>query len=173
MKAFYADGGKVVLREVGEPHPGPGEILVRVRAAGLNAADRYVLDGSHISGPLVRAPVVPAVVPAAPLGSEAAGDVVAVGSGVASCAPGDRVMGTCAGAFAEMTTFRDGFFLKVPDNLSWTDAAAVPVTFVSAHDALTGAGGLTPGATVLVNAASSGVGVAALQLARVLSLIHI
>jgi NADPH2:quinone reductase len=77
-------------------------------------------------------------------------------------------MGSCAGAFAEMTTFRDGFFLPVPENLTWIEAAATPVTFVSAWDALTAGGGLAPGATVLVNAASSGVGVAALQVARLL-----
>src|SRR5580704_17695822 len=118
MKAFYADNGSVVAREVPEPQAGPGQILVRVRAAGLNAADRYVLEGSHIAGMLVREPVVPEVVPPAPLGSEAAGEVVAVGEGVTSGAPGDRVMGTCSGAFAEPTTFRDGFCLPVPDNLS-------------------------------------------------------
>ena len=168
MKAFYADAGQVVAREVPEPEVGPGAILVRVHAAGLNAADRYVLEGSHIAGPFVRQPVVPEVVPPAPLGSEAAGEVLAVGEGVTSFRPGDRVMGNAGGAFAERAILRDGFCLPVPDNLSWVEAAAVPVTFVSAHDGLTGPGGLTAGMTLLVNAASSGVGVAALQLARLL-----
>jgi NADPH:quinone reductase-like Zn-dependent oxidoreductase len=169
MKAVYAVNGTVQSREVPDPHAGSGEILVRVHAAGLNAADRYVIDGSHISGPLVRAPQVPAVVAPAPLGSEFAGEVVAVGDGVVSCRVGDRIMGTGGGTFAELTTVRDGFHLPVPDNLSWVEAAAVPVTFVSAHDALTNAGAFAPSDAVLVNAASSGVGVAALQLLKVLA----
>ena len=168
MKAVYAVGGAVELRDVPEPHAAPGQILVRVHAAGLNAADRYVLEGSHISGPLVRAPKVPAIVAPAPLGSEFAGEVVALGDGVVSCRLGDRVMGTGGGTFAELTTVRDGFYLPVPDNLSWVEAAAVPVTFVSAHDALTNGGAFVRGDAVLVNAASSGVGVAALQLLRLL-----
>ena len=168
MRAFYGEAGQVVLRDVAEPSAGPGELLVRVRAAGLNAADRYVLAGTHVAGPSVRAPEVPDVPAPTPLGSEAAGEVLAVGDGITVWKPGDRVMGTGAGAFAELTTLRDGMCFRVPANLSWTEAAAVPITFVSAHDALTLAGGLAPGATVLINAASSGVGVAALQLARLL-----
>jgi NADPH2:quinone reductase len=156
MRAVYAEDGVIHLREVPEPTAGPGQVLVRVRGAGLNAVDRMMMAGSHGAAATF------------PLGSEAAGEVLGVGQGVSDRAVGQRVMGQGLGAFADLVLMEPGRTLLVPDNLSWAEAAGAPVCLVTAHDALLTAGGLRPGASVLVNAASSGVGVAALQLARLL-----
>jgi NADPH:quinone reductase len=167
MRAVYAEDGQLVQKDVPEPAAGPGQLLVAVKAASLNAADRLMLEGSHVAG----ATVSPAerVAPASlPLGADAAGEVVAVGEGVEEFSIGDRVMGICLGGFAELAVIFAAFAMRVPDRLAWTEAAAVPVAFSTAHDALVTAGGLTAGNDVLVTAGTSGVGVAALQLARLL-----
>jgi NADPH:quinone reductase-like Zn-dependent oxidoreductase len=171
MLAAIAQDGRLELRQVAEPTPGPGEILVRVHAAGLNRADRAVLLGRYVVGTSVRAPGSgPVSGPSRPMpmGGELAGEVIELGAGVSSFRTGDRVMGMCRGAFAELARMEAGRAMAVPDHLSWAEAGAVPTTFVTAHDALVSAGRLDPGGSVLVNAASSGVGVAALQLARAL-----
>jgi NADPH:quinone reductase-like Zn-dependent oxidoreductase len=167
VRAVYAEHGQLVHKDVPEPSAGPGQLLVAVKAAGLNAADRLMLEGSHASGATVRpaARVAPASLP---LGMEAAGEVLAVGEGVEEFSIGDRVMGICIGAFAPLAVIQAAFAMRVPDRLQWTEAAAVPAVFSTAHDALVTAGRLTTGDHVLVTAASSGVGVAALQLARLL-----
>jgi NADPH:quinone reductase-like Zn-dependent oxidoreductase len=165
VRAIYAEHGQLVQKDVPEPDAGPGQLLVAVKAAGLNAADTLMRAGSHIAGATVRPPTQ--VAPASmPLGAEAAGEVVAVGEGVEEFSIGDRVMGICSGAFAPLAVINAAMVMRVPDQLEWTEAAAVPVVFSTAHDALVRAARLTAGDHVLVTAASSGVGVAALQLAR-------
>jgi NADPH2:quinone reductase len=149
------------------PRAGPGQIIVEVRAAGLNAADFGMMAGTYVPGSSVRA-VNRDPMEAVSLGSEAAGTVVELGEGATRFNLGDRVMSVCQGAFSTFVAMHDAIAMPIPDSLSWAEAAAIPVTFTTAHDALTSAGQLCGGDNVLITAASSGVGVAALQLARLL-----
>jgi NADPH2:quinone reductase len=167
MRAAIAEGGRIEIRDVPRPEPGAGELLVRVRAAGLNAADRLLVAGRYLVGASVRPPEPSAPGPV-PVGAEMAGEVEAVGAGVSGYAVGDRVMAMCRGAFAEYALADTARTMPVPAGVDWTTAAAVPLTFVTAHDAIATAGRLAPGESVLVNAASSGVGVASVQVARLL-----
>lgn len=129
--------------------PGRGELLVAVRAAGLNRADylRYQTSG----------PAVP--------GSELAGEVLAVGEAVSGWSVGDRVMARGPGFSAEPVTIDARFAIAVPDSFSWEEAGALPVALMTMHDALVTHGRMQAGDRVLVHAATSGVGVAAVQLA--------
>lgn len=165
MRAGYAERGQIVIKDVPEPVAGPGQLLVAVKAAGLNAADKLIVNGSHVSGSSTRRPEAVAP-PSLPLGSEAAGEVIAVGEGGAAFSIGDRVMGVCGGAFAPYALMSAALAMPVPERLSVTEAAAVPIVFTTAHDALLSAGRMQRGDNVLVTAAPSGVGVATLQLAR-------
>jgi NADPH2:quinone reductase len=158
MKAFYisADGGKTKLekRDVPQPQAAPGQVLVKVKAAGLNR-------GEFIVGGLTKAGA------AKPAGNEIAGEVVAAGGG-AERLSGKRVMGRCPGAFAEYAVMDAREAIPVPDNLSWEEAAAIPLTFMVVHDMLIEQGRLKSGEWLLVTGVSSGVGVAALQAAHAL-----
>jgi len=158
MKAFYisAVGGKTVLekRDVPQPQPNAGQVLVKVKAVGLNR-------GEFIVGGLVKAGA------AKPAGNEAAGEVVEGGerSGLRA---GQRVMGRCPGAFAEYALMDEREAIPVPANLSWEEAASIPLTFMVVHDMLIEQGKLKAGEWLLVTGVSSGVGVAALQAAHAL-----
>lgn len=151
------EGSGVVLErgEAPVPQPGPGQLLLKMHAAGLNR-------GEFIPGGLIKGSA------AKPAGIEGAGEVVAVGAGVESLQPGDRVMGRCAGAFAEFALMDAREALPVPAGLSMETAAAVPLTFLVVHDMLVTQGRLQPGQWLLVTGVSSGVGVAALQAAKAL-----
>ena len=141
-----------------DPVPGPGTILVRVAATSVNRADLLQRQG-HYPAP----PGAPEDIP----GLEYAGTVEAVGEGVTRWKAGDRVMGLVAGGgYAERVVVPADHALPVPDALSLAEAAAVPEVFITAHDALTARLGVRDGETVLVHAIGSGVGTAALQLAR-------
>ena len=154
---FTAVGGpeKQAFLDVPVPEPGPDELLVRVRAAGVNPGDWRVREGSYgVSGPAV-------------LGREVAGTVVAVGPGVSGFTPGDEVFGGCpgmVGGWAEQALVTASFAAHRPDGVSPEVAAALPVASGTAYDALN-AFGLSAGATVLVNGAGGGVGIPAVQLA--------
>ena len=145
MKAFFLlaeeSRTRLEMREVAQPVAGPGQLLVKVRTAGLNR-------GEFIVGGLAKAGA------AKPAGQEAAGEVV--GSG-------EKVMGRCPGAFAEYALMDAREAIAVPDGLSWEEAASIPLTFTVVHDMLVAQGGLKAGETLLVTGISSGVGVAALQ----------
>lgn len=153
-------GGPDVLEEriVAAPEPGAGEIRVRVRACGLNRADLLQRRG------LYPPPVdVPQDIP----GLEFAGTVDAVGVGVSRWRPGDRVMGLVGGgAYAEALVVAGDLALPIPEPLSFDAAAAIPEAFITAHDALFTRLALRPGERLLIHAVGSGVGTAALQLAR-------
>jgi NADPH:quinone reductase len=156
-----ADGGVWDIRDVQRPVVPPGHVLARVHASSLNRAEMRAIRN------LRREPGKPA--PAErPGGGDAAGEIVEVGAGVAGYKPGDRVMGRCAGGFAEYALIDAREAMPAPERLSWEEAACVPIVFVVVHDALYASAQLRAGETVLVTAASSGVGVATLLLAKLI-----
>ncbi len=140
------------------PDPGPHQILVRVKAAGLNRADILQRRGRYPAPP-----GWPADIP----GLEYAGVVDGVGRWVTRWKTGDRVMGLVGGgAHAEFVVVHEDEALPVPEGLSFSDAAAIPEAFLTAYDALATRGRLKAGEAVLIHAVASGVGTAAVQLAK-------
>ncbi|MFB5193001.1 NAD(P)H-quinone oxidoreductase [Alicyclobacillus fastidiosus] len=161
MKAVLLSdfGGPEVLHigEVDVPSPGPGEVLVRVRATALNRADLLQRRG------LYPAPQGASDI----LGLEMAGEVEQVGDGVSSVAVGDRV---CAllpgGGYAQYVCVPAGMLMKLPSRLTFAQGAAIPEAFLTAYLNVFSLGNLAPGETVLVHAGASGVGTSAIQLIR-------
>ena len=145
------------LRDVPVPAAGPRQLLVRMRAAALNRGEFLLGHGLHGEPGRWKA-----------IGMEGAGEVVAVGSEVAGFRPGDRVMGRCPGAFAELALMEAAEAMNLPPALSWEEAASIPLTFLVAFDMLVLQGRLRAGEWLLVNGVSSGVGVASLQLGKAL-----
>lgn len=146
------------LRDVPLPAPGERQIRVRVQATAINRADLLQRRGQY-AAPAGAPPDIP--------GLEYAGTVDELGSGVSRWQRGDRVMGIVGGGgYAEYLTVHEAEALPVPDLLSLEDAAAVPEAFITADDALFTLMHLQRGETVLIHAVASGVGTAALQLAR-------
>jgi putative PIG3 family NAD(P)H quinone oxidoreductase len=145
------------LGEAPDPVAGPGEVVLRVAATAVNRADLMQRMGTY--------PPPPGASDI--LGLEAAGTVADVGEGVAGWAPGDRAMALLAGGgYAERTAVPAGQLLPVPEALDLTSAAAVPEVFLTAFLSLRRLAPLAPGETMLVHAAASGVGTAAIQVAR-------
>lgn len=150
-------GTALELRDVPVPLAGPGQLLVRVHAAGLNRGEFLLAHGLHGKTGTWKA-----------IGGEGAGEVVSTGPGVSDFRSGDRVMGRCAGAFSEHATMESAEAMLVPAGLSWEQAAAIPLTFLVAFDMLVLQGRLKSGEWLLINGVSSGVGVASLQLGKAL-----
>ena len=140
------DGGTLELHHVPDPVPGPGDLLLRVRATALNRADLAQRRGAY------PAPVKARDSGLAIAGLEAAGEVVGMGDAVAGFTMGERVMAMCAGAYAELVTVDYRLAVRVPDRLSWEAAAAIPVAYMTAHDALMTNARLQAGEAVLINA---------------------
>jgi NADPH:quinone reductase len=162
MKAVYIkEFGPVEnleMREVETPLPGSTQVLVRVRAAGLNRADLLQARGLY-PPPVGFSPNIP--------GLEFAGEIVEVGESVSSWQSGARVFGITAGeAQAEFLVTDESLLAEIPDHLSFTEAACVPEAFITAHDALITLGELEAGENLLIHAVGSGVGLAALQIAK-------
>jgi NADPH:quinone reductase-like Zn-dependent oxidoreductase len=155
-----AGGNEVVdVQERPDPVPGSGEVLVRVRYAGLNPADLHQR-GGHYPAP----PGAPADIP----GLEVSGTVEAVGDQVLAFRPGNRVFGLVGGGgCADRVAVHERCVARVPDNVAELDAAAVPEAFITAHDAIRTRGRLTMGETLLVHGANGGVGTAAIQIGLV------
>ena len=153
-------GGPEVLevRDVPQPKPAADQVLVRVRASALNRADLLQRQGRYPAPP-----GSPADIP----GLEFAGEVAECGPDARLWQPGARVFGLVGGgAQAEYVVAHERALAEVPANLTWTEAAAVPEVFITAHDALWIQAALRPNERVLINAVGSGVGLAATQLAR-------
>ncbi len=158
MKAAVVGANGVEIREVPSPKPGAEQVLVRVRAAGLNRADLMVASG-RMHGPTGGAGTV--------LGLECAGEVVEVGASVTGVKVGDRVLCSCAGAYAEFAIADMGRVHKIPaNNMSFAQAATLPVALQTMHNAVVTAGRLQAGEAVLIQGASSGVGLMAMQIAK-------
>ena len=157
MRAVTIVEGRVEVRDQPDPDPGAGELLVQVRAAGLNAADLLQRQGLY--------PPPPGSPPDVP-GLELAGEVVGTGRDVTRFSPGDRVMAVVGGgAQAELALVHERHALPVPDALGWDEAGGFPEAFTTAHDALFTQCGLAMGERVCVHGAAGGVGTAAVQLA--------
>ena len=155
-------GGPEVLeiRQVAQPSPAPDQILVRVRASALNRADLLQRQG-HYSAPFGSPQDIP--------GIEFAGEIVEIGSLVQLWRPGQRVFGlTGGGAHADYIVAQERTVAEIPQRLSWSEAAAIPEAFITAHDALWKQAMLKPSELVVIHAIGSGVGLAALQLANAL-----
>ncbi len=156
MRAVTVRDRQIVVAEHPDPEPQRGEILVRVRAAGLNGADVLQRKGGYPAPP-----GSPADIP----GLEFAGEVVEVGRGAERFVPGDRVMAiTGGGGQAELAVVHERGAMPVPDELEWEAAGGVPEVFTTAHDAIFTQAGLTAGERLLVHGAAGGVGTAAVQL---------
>ena len=154
-----APGGPEVfaIQTLEDPRPGPEEALVAVRATALNRADLLQRMGRY-PGPRGTRDDLP--------GLEMAGEVIAVGDRVSACKPGDRVMALLAGGgYGSVVAIHERMLMPIPANLDFTQAAAIPEVFLTAYDAIFEQCELRPGESVLVHAAGSGVGTAAIQLA--------
>jgi NADPH:quinone reductase-like Zn-dependent oxidoreductase len=145
-------GGRLEIQELPRPTPGPGQVVVRVMASGLNRGEINIVRNAKDGAPK-RA------------GVEFAGIVNEVGANVRGLREGDRVAGHGGGGQAEYVLAEERALMVVPSTLSWAEAAAFPNVFITAHDALVTNGQFLAGQSVLVNAATGGVGLAAVQLA--------
>src|SRR3954454_13419749 len=152
------EGGELVVAEHPDPEPGAGEVLVRVRAAGLNGADLLQRRGGY--------PAPPGSPPDIP-GLELAGEVAELGPAAPRFAVGDRVRGIAGGGGqAELATVHERQLMPVPDALDWPAAGGLPEVFTTAHDALMTQAALTAGERLLVHGGAGGVGTAAIQIGR-------
>lgn len=158
MKAAVLGTQGIEIADLDKPVPKPGEVLIRVRASTLNRADLIVASGrphGAQGGPGAR------------IGLECAGEIEALGDGVRGLRPGDRVMATAPGGIAEYAVTDAGRVHAIPgNNMSFPQAACFPVALGTMHNALVTAGRLRPGDTVLIQGASSGVGLMGMQIAR-------
>lgn len=162
MKAIrvHQFGGPEQLRleEVADPKPGAGQVVVRLRAAGVNPVEAYVRLGGYGRNP--QLPYTP--------GSDGGGEVLAVGAEVTKCKPGDRVYvaGSLTGTYAEQTLCTEAQVHPLPIQVSFAQGAAIGIPYGTAFRGLFLIGNVLPGETLLVHGASGAVGTAAVQLAR-------
>ena len=156
MRAATIQDGALLVEERPDPEPSRGELLVRVRGAGLNGADMLQVKG-HYPAPPGSPPDIP--------GLELAGEVVALGPDAERFAVGDRVMAVVGGgAQAELALVHERAAMPVPDGVDWPQAGGLPEVFTTAHDAIFTQAELRPGEHMLVHGAAGGVGTAAVQL---------
>ena len=161
MKAIlireFGAPGVMQLEDVAPPVAGPGQVVVRVKAAGVNPVDTYVRSGAY-----ARKPPLPHTP-----GFDIAGVIESIGSGITQLKPGDRVYGfLVAGGYAELVVCDESHVRKLPDNVSFEQGAALGTPYTTAWIALFSRVNARPGETALVHGASGGVGIAAVQIAR-------
>jgi NADPH2:quinone reductase len=157
MKAGIGTPNGLEIRDVPQPRPGENDVVVRVRAAGLNRADLNAARGAGGHGPAGVA-----------IGLEWAGEVAEVGAGVRGVKPGDRVMCSGLGGYAEYAMCDYGRVAPIPDGMNYEEAGTLPIALLTLHNALVTAGRLKAGERVLIQGASSGVGLMGLQMAKLL-----
>jgi NADPH:quinone reductase len=158
MRAVTIRDQQLSVEEHPDPAPGSGEVLVRVKAAGINGADMHQRRGMY--------PAPPGAPPDIP-GLELAGEVAACGLGAERFKPGERVMAIVGGGGqAELAVVHERILMPVPERLEWPQAGGVPEVFTTAHDAIFTQAALKPGEHLLVHGGAGGVGTAAIQLAR-------
>src|SRR5215218_10736421 len=156
MRAATVRDGEIAVAEHPDPEPGAGQLLVRVRAAGINAADLLQAKGRYPAPP-----GSPQDIP----GLELAGEVVALGDGARRFELGDRVMAVVGGGGqAELAIVHERAAMPIPEELDWVAAGGVPEAFTTAHDALFTQAQLSAGERLLVHGAAGGVGTAAVQI---------
>lgn len=161
----YGPPDVLEYREIEKPTPGAGEVLVRVHNAAVNPYDWHFMRGTPafiriLTG--LRAPKSPR------LGADAAGVIEAVGPGTARLKPGDNVFGVVKGAFAEYACGKESDLVLMPPDLTFAQAASVPIAGVTALQGLRDSGSVKTGQTVLINGAAGGVGTFATQIAKAL-----
>ena len=162
VHAKYGSSGSVELREVDTPAITDEQVLVRIHASSVNPAEWYTVTGpvfARLGNGLLRPK-------STKVGADLAGRVVAVGKGVTELTPGDEVFGTGAGAWAEYAAAREARLVRKPANVTFEEAASVPIAALTALQALRDHGNVQPGQKVLLNGASGGVGSFAVQLAK-------
>jgi NADPH:quinone reductase len=158
MRAVTIRDQKIVVEEHPDPAPGAGEVLVRVRGAGLNGADMHQKRGMYPAPP-----GSPQDIP----GLELAGEVAGLGPGAMRFNEGDRVMAIVGGgAQAELAVVHERVLMPVPGDVAWPEAGGLPEVFTTAYDAVFTQAGLRSGEHLLVHGGAGGVGTAAIQLAR-------
>jgi NADPH:quinone reductase len=158
MRAVTIRDTQLVIEDHPDPTPGAGEVLIAVRAAGLNGADMLQRLGRY-PAPLGSPQDIP--------GLELAGEVIEQGPGATRFTPGDRVMAVVGGGGqAELAVVHERMLMPVPENLGWAEAGGVPEVFTTAHDAVFTQAQLRPGERLLVHGGAGGVGTAAIQLGR-------
>jgi NADPH2:quinone reductase len=160
MKSYWmkSDGksAEIDLREIDQPKPGESQVLIRVRAAGLNRGEFILGHGLHKAGD------------AKPIGMDAAGEIVACGAAIQGLKVGDRVFGRCSGAFSEFVLMDQREAMLMPASLTPEQAAAIPLTFHVVFDMVVIQGQLKAGEYVFIPGVSSGVGVSAMLMAKAL-----
>ena len=157
MKAYVYGANGAEITDVAKPAPKGTQVLVRVRACGLNRADLGMTKG-HAHGSAGGAGTV--------LGMEWAGEVAEIGPQASGVRVGDKVMGSGGAAFAEYTLADHGRLFRTPSNMNFEEACTLPIALSTMHNAVVTNGGLQPGQTVMIQGASSGVGLMAMQIAK-------
>ena len=157
MKAYVYGANGAEITDIARPAPKGTQVLVRVRACGLNRADLGMTKG-HAHGSAGGAGTV--------LGMEWAGEVAELGPDAKGVKVGDKIMGSGSAAFAEYTLADHGRLFRTPSNINFEDAATLPVALTTMHNAVVTNGTLQAGQSVLIQGASSGVGLMAMQIAR-------
>jgi NADPH:quinone reductase len=157
MRAYVYGANGAAIAEVAKPSPKGTEVLVRVRACGLNRADLGMTKG-YAHGSAGGAGTV--------LGMEWAGEIAEIGPQAKGVKVGDKVMGSGTAAFAEYTLADHGRLFPAPSNMNFEEACTLPVAIATMHNAVVTVGGLQPGQTVMIQGASSGVGLMAMQIAK-------